>query len=182
MEVRASHARQAVEALFARQSTPPALVPAVGARRGEWRRRPWTRHRLRDQEQNRTSASTPRLTHTASGPYDVAALVPSQVQDHAETMEMLWRPDGDQMEATAIRVVAAGNVRETAGLTVTGRGPGTRGMIRPNSPVRSSRPRPSRCAVPGAPLYQGQAFSSVWLSGCLAVRGRCCCAAISPSR
>ena len=49
-------------------------------------------------------------------------------------MEMLWRSDGDQMEATAIRVVAAGNVRETAGLTVTGRGPGTQGMIRPNPP------------------------------------------------
>src|SRR5580704_19189159 len=104
MEVRASHARQAVEASFARQSTPPGLVPAVGAGRGEWRRRPWTRHRLRDKEQNRTSASTPRLTHTANGPYDVAALVPSQAQDHAETMELLWRPDGDQMEATAIRV------------------------------------------------------------------------------
>ena len=65
------------------------------------------RHRLRDQEQNRTSASTPRLTHTANGPYDVAALVPSQAQDHAETMELLWRPDGDQMEASVIRVVAA---------------------------------------------------------------------------
>jgi hypothetical protein len=147
MEVKASHARHAVEALFARQSTPPGLVPAVGARGGEWRRRPWTRHRLRDKEQNRTFPSTPRLTRTTSGPYDVAALVPSQVQDHAETMEMLWRPDGDQMEVTAIPVVVAGDYRETAGLAVTGRGPGTRGMIRPNPPGHGPTLRPTAPAA-----------------------------------
>ena len=159
MEVKASHARHAVEALFARQSTPPGLVPAVGARGGEWRRRPWTRHRLRDKEQNRTFPPTPRLTRTTSGPYDVAALVPSQVQDHAETMEMLWRPDGDQMEVTAIRVVVAGDYRETAGLAVTGRGPGTRGMIRPNPPGHGPTLRPT---APAAVTSNAACRSHLW--------------------